>query len=116
MAGGVWEVGFVLVTAPIAKGKERPSYPTALQAMDPKRSFIVATEIMGAPAEPKKAAACLKALAKAPMLPSEVRVPDRDTMWVLEPAASSVGIRLKAAAVPKLKKTATEMLRAIMRA
>ncbi len=114
--GGAWEVGFFLVTAPIAKGNERPYYPTALLAMDPKRDFIVATEIMGAPAGPKKASAFLKALVKAPLLPSEVRVPDQDTMWVLEPAASAVGIRLKVAAVPKLKKTAEGMLRAIMRA
>lgn len=85
--GGPWEVGFFLVMAPIGKAKERPYYPTAVLVMDPNRDFIVSTEIMGPPAGPKKAASFLKVLARATVLPSEVRVPDEDTRWVLEPAA-----------------------------
>ena len=99
---GVWEVDYFYYSEPIREKEERPFYPYITLWVDQHSGFILSYDL----AEPAKCMSefqknFFKLAEKRKILPREILVKREETLKLLEPITSELGINLKK--VKKLK-------------
>ncbi len=93
---GVWEVDYFYYSEPIREKKERPFYPYITLWVDQHSGFILSYDL----AEPAKCMSefqrnFFKLAEKRKILPREILVKREETLKLLEPITSELGINLR---------------------
>ena len=109
---GVWEVDYFYYSEPIREKEERPFYPYITLWVDQHSGFILSYDL----AEPAKCMSefqrnFFKLAEKRKILPREILVKREETLKLLEPITSELGINLKMVKKLKMLEEAQESMR-----